>query len=130
MIITYNHELDWILNAALDCDMKIVKICVLNFSQDEGFRSSLPEIDGIEVVENYDKDERSSDIKRLKPDIILSNYEPVSEQSYITDTIPMCPDNGFFTGLEMVERWSRLFSKSKEGEWLNDRKLFDKYYSR
>ena len=130
MIITYNHELDWILNAALDCGMKIVKICVLNFSQDEGFRSSLPEIDGIEVIENYDKDERSSDIKRLKPDIILSNYEPVSEQSYITDTIPMCPDNGFFTGLEMVERWSRLFSKSKEGEWLNDRKLFDKYYSR
>ena len=130
MIITYNHELDWILNAALDCGMKIVKICVLNFSQDEGFRSSLPEIDGIEVVENYDKDERSSDIKRLKPDIILSNYEPVSEQSYITDTIPMCPDNGFFIGLEMVERWSRLFSKSKEGEWLNDRKLFDKYYSR
>ena len=130
MIITYNHELDWILNAALDCDMKIVKICVLNFSQDEGFRSSLSEIDGIEVVENYDRDERSSDIKRLKPDIILSNYEPVSEQSYITDTIPMCPDNGFFTGLEMVERWSRLFSKSKEGEWLNDRKLFDKYYSR
>lgn len=130
MIITYNHELDWILNAALDCGMKIVKICVLNFSQDEGFRSSLPEIDGIEVVENYDKDERNSDIKRLKPDIILSNYEPVSEQSYITDTIPMCPDNGFFTGLEMVERWSRLFSKSKEGEWLNDRKLFDKYYSR
>jgi putative nitrogenase subunit nifH len=130
MIITYNHELDWILNAALDCGMKIVKICVLNFSQDEGFRSSLPEIDDIEVVENYDKDERSSDIKRLKPDIILSNYEPVSEQSYITDTIPMCPDNGFFTGLEMVERWSRLFSKSKEGEWLNDRKLFDKYYSR
>lgn len=130
MIITYNHELDWILNAALDCGMKIVKICVLNFSQDEGFRSSLSEIDGIEVVENYDRDARSSDIKRLKPDIILSNYEPVSEQSYITDTIPMCPDNGFFTGLEMVERWSRLFSKSKEGEWLNDRKLFDKYYSR
>ena len=130
MIITYNHELDWILNAALDCGMKIVKICVLNFSQDEGFRSSLSEIDDIEVVENYDRDERSSDIKRLKPDIILSNYEPVSEQSYITDTIPMCPDNGFFTGLEMVERWSRLFSKSKEGEWLNDRKLFDKYYSR
>ena len=130
MIITYNHELDWILNAALDCGMKIVKICVLNFSQDEGFRSSLSKIDGIEVVENYDRDERSSDIKRLKPDIILSNYEPVSEQSYITDTIPMCPDNGFFTGLEMVERWSRLFSKSKEGEWLNDRKLFDKYYSR
>ena len=130
MIITYNHELDWILNAALDCGMKIVKICVLNFSQDEGFRSSLSEIDGIEVVENYDRDERSSDIKRLKPDIILSNYEPVSEQSCITDTIPMCPDNGFFTGLEMVERWSMLFSKSKEGEWLNDRKLFDKYYSR
>lgn len=130
MIITYNHELDWILNAALDCGMKIVKICVLNFSQDEEFRSSLSEIDGIEVVENYDRDARSSDIKRLKPDIILSNYEPVSEQSCITDTIPMCPDNGFFTGLEMVEHWSRLFSKSKEGEWLNDRKLFDKYYSR
>ncbi|MDY6038304.1 MAG: nitrogenase component 1 [Eubacterium sp.] len=129
MIITYNHELDWVLRAALDCEMDIVRIGILNFSQDEGFRSALDEVKNLDVVENYDRNERTADIKRLEPDIILSNYEPASVQECITDTIPMCPDTGFFSGLKIMQRWAWLFNSQEEGEWLNDRKLFDKYYS-
>ena len=129
-IVTYNHELDWILRAALDCGMEIVKIGVLNFSQDEGFRTSIPEIARVDVVEDYDPEQRVSDIEQLKPDIVLGNYSTEKiEHKAIFDTIPMCPDVGFFSGLDLVERWCGLVETSNEGEWRNDRKLFDKYYA-
>jgi len=129
-IVTYNHELDWILRAALDCGMEIVKIGVLNFSQDEGFRTSIPEIAQVDVVEDYDPEQRVSDIEQLKPDIVLGNYSTEKiEHKAIFDTIPMCPDVGFFSGLDLVERWCGLVETCNEGEWRNDRELFDKYYA-
>ena len=129
-IITYNHELDWILRAALDCGMEIVKIGVLNFSQDEGFRTSIPEVKDIEVVEDYDREQRIRDIEELKPDIVLGNYfTDKIEHKCILDTIPMCPDVGFFSGLDLVERWSGLVVSENEGEWQNDRGLFERYYA-
>ena len=129
-IVTFNHELDWILRAALDTGMEIVKIGVLNFSQDEGFRTSIPEIEHVDVVENYDREQRIHDIETLKPDIVLGNYitEKI-EHKAIFDTIPMCPDVGFFSGLDLVCRWSGLFKSENEGEWRNDRELFEKYYA-
>lgn len=128
-IVTYNHELDWILRAALDCGMEIVKIGVLNFSQDEGFRTAIPEISNVQVVENYDPEQRPEDIRRLRPDVVLGNYSTEKiEHRAIFDTIPMCPDVGFFSGLDLVERWCRLVRNSSEGEWRNDRGLFEKYY--
>ena len=129
-IITYNHELDWILRAALDCSMEIVKIGVLNFSQDEGFRTSIPEVKDIEVVQDYDREQRIRDIEELKPDIVLGNYfTDKIEHKCILDTIPMCPDVGFFSGLDLVERWSGLVVSENEGEWQNDRELFERYYA-
>ena len=35
----------------------------------------------------------------------------------------------FFPGLNMVERWSGLFGSDNEGEWQNDRELFEKYHA-
>ncbi len=129
-IVTYNHELDWILRAALDCGMEILKIGVLNFSQDEGFRTSIPEISNVEVVEDYDPEQRAADIDKLKPDIVLGNYSTEKiEHKAIFDTIPMCPDVGFFSGLDLVSRWSGLVESGTEGEWRNDKELFEKYYS-
>lgn len=129
-IVTFNHELDWILRAALDTGMEIVKIGVLNFSQDEGFRTSIPEMEHVDVVEDYDREQRIHDIETLKPDIVLGNYitEKI-EHKAIFDTIPMCPDVGFFSGLDLVCRWSGLFKSENEGEWRNDRELFEKYYA-
>ncbi len=131
MVITYNHNLDWIMRTALDAGMEIVKLCILNFSQDEGFRSALPEADSILLEENYDRADRQKDIQQYQPDIVLSNYESsATYASTIADTIPMCPDNGFFSGLVVAERWANLFHMNLEGEWKNDQPLFDKYYTR
>ena len=129
-IVTFNHELDWILRAALDCGMNILKIGVLNFSQDEGFRTSIPEMKDVEVVEDYDREQRIKDIEELKPDIVLGNYSTEKiKHKCIMDNIPMCPDVGFFSGLDMVERWSGLVETGNEGEWRNDRELFEKYHA-
>ena len=133
MIMSYDHDLDWILQTALDVGMKIVKLGILNSSQDEGFRSQIPEIASIPVEENYDKVKRTEDIAAYHPDIFLSNYDYESEAqtgSCIMDTVPMCPDCGFFSGLLLAERWAGLFHMNLEGEWKHDRALFCKYYAR
>ncbi len=130
LIITYNSDVDWIIGAALDCGIRIVKICKLNFSQDEGFRTTIPEASDIIVEDNYDRGKRAYDIKKLKPDIVLSNYESAeTDNRCVSDTIPMCPDVGFFTGIDTVMRWGDLLGTERKGEWENDKYLFDKYYS-
>ena len=94
MVITYNHELDWILKTADDAGMEIVKIGILNFSQDEEFRTNLSL--KCPVEENYDKTKRMSDIDKYKPDVLLTNYaSSVAEKVAVADTIPMCPYVGF-----------------------------------
>lgn len=129
LIITYNHSLDWILKTVLDIGIEIVKIGILNFSQDSGFRSNL----GISfnLEENYSRENREPDIKKYRPDIVLSNYEFSSEYgTYISDTIPMCPDAGFYSGLNLAARWAKLIKLNLRGEWKNDEQLFKKYYTR
>jgi putative nitrogenase subunit nifH len=129
-IVTYNHELDWILKTAFDLEMEISKIAIVNFSQDEGFRSRLPESTKMRIEQNYEHQNMSKDIEELRPDILLSNYESsLPNATCFVDTIPMCPDNGFFSGLVMAERWQKLLDFNLEGEWKNDKKLFDKYYA-
>lgn len=128
MVITYNHELDWILKTALDVGMEIVKIGILNFSQDEGFRTRLSA--PLPVEENYDRDNRTGDIARYKPDILLTSYASfVSDDVPVVDTIPMCPDVGFDSGLRLAERWARLLRLNLKGGWKQDERLFKQYYA-
>lgn len=128
MVITYNHELDWILKTADDAGMEIVKIGILNFSQDEGFRTNLSL--KCPVEENYDKTKRMSDIDKYKPDVLLTNYaSSAAEKVAVADTIPMCPYVGFESGIEMLKRWAELLRLDRKGEWNDDAVLFDKYYS-
>ncbi len=133
MIITYNHELDWMIGAAFDAGMQIPFVGIMNFSQDEGFRTELKETSFIgEITEDYDAMNRHKDVERIKPDILLTNYD--SGDIYpgtICDTIPMCPDCGFYSGVEMLERWIKASDKGdKNGGWTNDKGLFDKYFAR
>ena len=128
MILTYNHEIDWLLGAATDAGMEIVKIGVLNFSQDKGFRTRF-DLTAI-VEENYNADSRAADIAKYKPDILLTNYTSiVASEVELADTIPMTPDVGFFTGLNMVKRWAGILKMNLKGEWERDEQLFRKYYS-
>ena len=128
MVITYNHNLDWILKTALDLEMEIVKLGILNFSQDVGFTSELGI--ALNVEENYEKEKRVSDIEKYRPDILLSNYEfPTGERKMISDTLPMCPDTGFFSGLNIVRRWADMFTMDLKGDWRQDEQLFKRYYA-
>lgn len=127
MILTYNHELDWILKTALDAGMQIVKIGVFNYSQDEGFRTRL----GAElpVEENYDREKRGDDLARYRPDVLLTNYaSSISEEVPVADTIPMCPDVGFDSGLVLARRWARLLQLNVKGEWRRDERLFKQHF--
>ncbi len=131
MVLSYNYDLDWILQTALDVGMEIVKLCFLTCSQDEGFRSHLPGIEKVPMEMDYDRTRRDQDIQTYRPDIVLSNYDSsVHYEQCIVDTIPLCPDNGFFSGVLMAERWANLLHMDLEGEWKNDQRLFNKYYSR
>lgn len=127
-IITYNHGLDWLIKAASDVGIEIVKVGIMNYSQDEGFRTKL----GLSfpVEENYDRNNRESDIQRLKPDILLTNYSlSTSNDVAVADTIPLCPDAGFFSGVSLIKRWAELIKLNLKGEWKNDERLFKKYYA-
>ncbi|MEL7564914.1 MAG: hypothetical protein AAGU27_08520 [Dehalobacterium sp.] len=126
MVVTYNHDIDWILEPMLNLGMEIIKIGVLNYSQDFLFRTrytgTLP------VEENYSVVKRDEDIKLLKPDLVLSNYAaPELDGACFTDTIPLCPDVGFLSGLELAERWSGLFKLRISEGWRKDEKWFRKY---
>lgn len=129
MIITYNHNLDWILKAAIEAGIEIVKLGILDFSQDSEFTSSL-DID-LPLELDYDRDHRLSDMKKYHPDIILTNYNTsLMVENSLNDTIPLCPDVGFFSGLRMVERWAKLIDMNLEGDWKNDEQLFNQYFPR
>jgi nitrogenase iron protein len=128
MIITYNHELDWILKTALDAGMEIAKIGVLNYSQDEGFRTRLSV--SLPVEENYDRERRADDIAAYRPDVLLTNYaSSVAEDVPVADTIPMCPNVGFESGLTLARRWARLLQLNVKGAWRQDEQLFKQYYA-
>ena len=128
MIITYNSNLDWILKTALDTEMQVVKIGILNFSQDTRFRTNL----GIKfnLDEDYNKEKMVDDIQKYAPDILLTNYEPsAGSEEYISTTIPSCPDVGFYSGINTLSNWAKLVKLNLQGEWKNDENLFKKYYS-
>lgn len=131
MIVTYNHDVDWILRAALDAGMEVCKLGILNFSQDEGFRSVLDEIKDIPFEEDYQREKLEGDVETYRPDILLVNYAmALPNERCMVDTMPMCPDVGFFSGLVVVERWARLMHSNLRGAWEDDRALFEKYYTR
>ncbi|SNS16406.1 nitrogenase iron protein [Anaerovirgula multivorans] len=129
MIITYNHQIDWILEVALALEMDIVKIGILNFSQDDLFITRFA--DQFPLVENYDQQQRTEDVQTLKPDILLSNYTSSDlDPCVLFDTIPYCPDVGFLSGLVLAKRWARLLQLNLQEGWRKDEVLFQKYYSR
>ncbi|MCL2367351.1 MAG: nitrogenase component 1, partial [Oscillospiraceae bacterium] len=128
MIITYNYELDWIIQTAIDLGIEIVKIGLLNYAQDEGFRTNLDITFPLEI--DYDRENRAADIAHHRPDILLTNYQfSLANDVPIADTIPLCPDAGFFSGLLLAQRWANLFKLDQKGAWRQDEQLFDKYFA-
>lgn len=122
MIVTYNHDLDWIVEAALDAGMELVKVGILNSIEDHGFRTRY---NGQFAVETgYTPEQRDADLERLAPHLLLSSYTPAGAVLPLhCDTIPLCPDVGFFSGLHLVRRWATLLKAPIVEGWRNDRVL-------
>lgn len=126
MVVTYNHDIDWLLEPALDLGMEVVKLCILKYSQENVFRTAYE--GRFEVELEYDNSKRARDMERLSPDILLTNYFSGERGSAtVTDTIPLCPDVGFYSGLYFARRWASMFKLSIEEGWRDDEKLFRKY---
>ena len=127
MIITYNCELDWILKTALDLGMDIVRIGILNYSQDAGFRTRLDA--DFPVEENYNRFGRDEELSTLAPDVLLTNYASSAGNIVpVADTIPMCPDVGFLSSIELAKRWARLLKLRLKGDWRDDGRLFEQSF--
>ena len=119
MIITYVHNVDWMVEAAFDLGMEVAKVCILNYSQDNQFITRYP--GRFEVETDYDPLKRDQDILRLKPDLLLGNYTPGNLPIDLhADIIPMCPDIGFFGGLAFARRWATLLKSPLVEGWKKD----------
>lgn len=127
MVVAYNCELDWILRTALDLEMEIVRIGILNYSQDVGFRTRIDA--DFPVVENYDRFARANEITQLAPDVLLTNYATaIADSVPVADTIPMCPNVGFMSSVDLARRWARLLRLRLKGGWKNDGLLFEESF--
>ncbi len=123
MIITYIHDTDWILETAFDMGMEVVKVCILNYSQDNLFRTRYP--GRFEVETNYPPQKRDDDLRRLKPDLLLCNYTPQDLPLELhADTIPLCPDVGFYGGLSFAGRWAALLKSPVKEGWKYESEKF------
>ena len=127
MVITYSHHIDWILKTAIDLKMEISFIGVLNYSQDDLFQTEFTtEIKELSI--EYDIQNRKKDIARIQPDILLSNYSNTDlTGSFFTDTIPLCPQAGFLSGLSLAGRWGEFFRMNLREGWKDDAALYEKY---
>jgi hypothetical protein len=124
--MSYTHDVDWIVETARVTGMQVSKIAVLDLSVDDGFRTRLGE--DLNVEEGYDLARRDGDIDRYEPDVFVSNYES-SNKVRVCDTIPMCPDVGYFSGLALARRWASAMSRpSLQGSWSLDEALYRKRY--
>lgn len=129
MIVTYNHQIEWILKTAVDLEMTIVLTGILNFSQDSTFTTAYRESIE-ELVMDYDQSRRRDDIRRLNPDLLIANYISNDLDGKIcTDTIPLCPEVGFLSGIHLAKRWCDLFKLDLKEGWRNDEILYRKYFT-
>ncbi|MCD6272688.1 MAG: AAA family ATPase [Deltaproteobacteria bacterium] len=123
MIITYIHDTDWILETAFDMGMEVAKVCILNYSKDNLFRTRYP--GRFEVETNYPPQKRDDDLRRLKPDLLLCNYTPQDLPLALhADTIPLCPDVGFYGGLAFARRWAALLKSPVKEGWKYESEKF------
>ena len=129
VMTTINANLDWLLDAAADVGLEFVWIGVLNYLRQEVKITDHPERKTV-IEEIADFPAVMDRIREYKPDIVLSNYTSAVESAdYIVDNLPMGQLAGFRSGLEVMDRWARLMQSRREGEWMRDRALFEKYFA-
>jgi nitrogenase molybdenum-iron protein alpha/beta subunit len=129
MIITVTQNIDWALRTALDAGMELAFVGILSFSQDDLFATELGDSIG-ELVIDYNPNNRSADIARVKPDLLLSPYPSAEDLGPVyQDTITYSPEAGFFSGLVLARRWAEIFNMNLAEGWKKDERIFRKYHA-
>lgn len=107
LINSYSRRIDWILDVAFDLGMEVIKIGMLSSSTDDMIRSRYTE--RLKVEYDYDSKKREEDIRKLHPDLVLSNYPPTfSTDGVHHDAIPLVPEVGFRTSSKLAKRWGQI----------------------
>ena len=128
MVLTYNHRIDWLLQTAVDLEMEISFVGIMNFSGDNIFNSVYKD-SFLEFHFPYSSENRYSDLNRVDPDILLTNYSDAElEGEYFTDTVPLCPPVGFLSGIIVMKRWSEFFKMNLSEGWRRDADNYRKYF--
>ncbi|MDR2491989.1 MAG: AAA family ATPase [Coriobacteriales bacterium] len=131
MIVTFNHNIDWILSTALDLGMQIAYVGILAYSQENRFVSRF--IDQIQVLQTeleFDALERTAEVRDIDPDVLISNYLFSDDLTgVVMDTIPLCPDAGFLSGIYRASRWADMMRIDIEEGWRRDGDLYRKHLS-
>ncbi|MCL2339600.1 MAG: AAA family ATPase [Actinomycetia bacterium] len=131
MVVTFNHEIDWLLATALDLEMQLAYVGILDYSQDQGFQTDYAaQIQELHSNLDYTAAARAADIQRVAPDVLVCNYLPgASTAARVTDTIPFCPEVGFFSGLAMCSRWADMLNMNLGEGWRADAAVYRKYHA-
>ena len=129
VMTTINADVDWLLDTAEAAGVEFSWIGVLNYLRQELRVTSDPE--RMEKVHEFrSREEISNAIDELKPDMVITNYtETLKGKSYVTDSLPMTQKVGFYSGIDVLERWALLLENRREGDWTDDRVFFEKYFS-
>lgn len=119
MIVSYIHDVDWILETAFDAGMRVEKVGILDYTQDHLFRTRY---EGRFVVQTgYTAEQRDQDLIDIRPDLLLCNYVPGALPIAVhADGIPLCPDVGFGGGVALAHRWATLLKAPIREGWRND----------
>lgn len=118
-VTAQSHRIDWILETALNLGLDIVKVGVLESPWDDAF---MTRYEGLMPIEwPYAREKREEDMIALKPDLTLTSYPwRGMPDGFRFDTVPLCPDVGFYSGVELAKRWQRLMRLPAKEGWRND----------
>jgi len=120
LIVSHTEEIGWIMDTIKDMGMEILKVGITFSLFGRGSSGTLSSED-FPVEREYTDEKRLTDVKTLKPDIVLSSYAPsVPEDGVHYDTIPFTPQVGFLSGLELAKRWSTLLRLPVVEGWKYD----------
>jgi nitrogenase iron protein NifH len=118
-IVTQNRHIDWVLDTALDLGMEIVRVGVLDSVWDDEVRTRYG--GRIPFVVPYQRDQRLSDIRELRPDLTLTDFRwNGAPESARISTIPFGFDAGFYSGLTLAERWRDILRAPAQEGWRHD----------
>lgn len=118
-ITAQSHRIDWILETALNLGMEIVKVGILESPWDDLFMTRYGRLIPIEWP--YPREKREEDMNTLKPDLTLTGHPwRGMPDGFRFDTVPLCPDVGFYSGAALARRWQRLMLLPAKEGWRND----------